>query len=72
LLLTITTLNRLLVTALEHCITTRGEAHRNEYCIHETSKLQRKEGKEVAKRVAYSKICGHVEYKPAHLTAITV
>jgi hypothetical protein len=45
------------VTALEHCITTRGEAHRNEYCIHENSKLKKEEGKEAAKGVAHSKIC---------------
>jgi hypothetical protein len=45
------------VTALEHCITTRGEAHRKEYCIHEISKLKREEEKEAAKGVAYSKIC---------------
>jgi hypothetical protein len=44
------------VTALEHCITTKGEAHRYEYCIHENSKLKRKEGKEAAKGVLHSKI----------------
>jgi hypothetical protein len=44
------------VTALEHDITSRSEAYRKEYCIHENSKLKREEEKEAAKGVAYSKI----------------
>jgi hypothetical protein len=42
-----------IVTALEHDITSRSEAHRKEYCIHENSKLKREEEeKEAAKGYA--------------------